>query len=181
MTAHKKLLLASTVLFVLAFSLTQTSQADDANAANSTAEDKLPAFLSEVIGLDLTKYNITNEGYGVSYPPEFGGLVKRENIIFTLESNNSKIPAAATFDNGFISWLHFYPSSGSMIYAKQPSTDALDESRNILQRYQLFCQNHGINASHVAPAHNMLNSIPDSPTDKAFSGNINNMSDFTPC
>jgi hypothetical protein len=60
----------------------------------------------------------------------FGGLVKEENIIFTLDSRNSKIAVAAVFDNGYVSWINFYPLSGSMIYAKQPSTNAIGESKS---------------------------------------------------
>lgn len=180
MRISKPIVAVMFALFVLTALLAQISRADVTSAANSTAKDKLAVFMSEVIGLDLTKYNITNEGYGVSYPSEFGGLVKREHVIFTLDSSDSKIEAGAVFDNGFIYWINFNPLSGSMIYTTQPSTDALVESRSMLQRYQAFAQKCGINASHITSALNLLSSVPDAPPANAYSGNFNSMSDFTP-
>lgn len=175
----KRAVLPLSLIFLAASCmLIQTFRADVVDAANVTAEEMLPAFLSDVIGLDLSKYHKTNEGYSTSYPPEFGGLIKREQLGFTLESGDSTIPVAAMFDNGFIRWIYFYPLSGSMIYAKQPSTFALDESRSILQRYQTFCQEYGLDASHVVSFLKMANSLADSPPAKTYLGIINNMTDF---
>jgi hypothetical protein len=169
------------ILFVLPTTLIQPLAADVTAVANAPINEKLPAFMGEVIGINLTKYNITNEGYGESYPPEFGGQVKREQGILTLEeSNTSEISVAAMFDNGSVSWLHFYPISGPMMYTTQPSTDALVESRNILQRYQVFCQKYGINSSHITTELSMFNSLPASPPASGSSSNLNQMSDFTP-
>jgi hypothetical protein len=154
-----------------------------ANAVNTTetsAEDKLPSFLSEVIGLDLAKYDIVNEGYGVSFPSEFGGLVKEESIIFTLEFEDSRIAVSGVFDNGFPSWINFYPLSGSILYANLPSTDSLEESKSILQRYRSFAQTYGINTAYIDSALTLLSDVPDSPPALASSGNFNNISDFTP-
>jgi hypothetical protein len=179
MKINKTIGAIAVIFFVQIAILSQTSQADIANSANTSTKEKLPVFLSEVIGLDLTKYNKTNEGYSVSYPSEFGGLVKREQTSFKLESKSSNISAAGIFDNGLVFWIYFYPINGSMIYSKQPSTDALDESKNIFQRYHTFCQRYNIDCSHVATAINMCDQLPTSTSTKS-SGNINQMKDFIP-
>lgn len=167
-------------LFVLTAMLVQASRRDVASASNPTVKDMLPAFISEVIGLDLTQYNITNEGYSVSYPSEFGGLVKREHAGLTLESNDGKVLVSCMVNNGLICWLHVNHLNGSLVYAAQPSTDALVESRSILQRYQIFAQKYGINAVDVAAALNLLSSVPGAPPADEYSSNFNKISDFTP-
>lgn len=178
MKTNKMICAVAVFLFVLNVILIGTSRADI--PADATAKDKLPIFLKDVIELDLTKYNKTNEGYDVSYPSEFGGLVKEEHITFTLEFENRKVPVSTVFYNGYIAWLNFYPINGSLIYKTQPSKDALDESRNILLRYQEYCHNYGVNASHVTSALTLLNSVPASPSTLSSSPNINGISNFTP-
>jgi hypothetical protein len=140
----------------------------------------LPAFLSDVIGLDLTQYNRTNEGYGVSYPSKFGGLVKEESPSFTLDYNDYKITVGSVFDNGLPSWIHVHVLNGSLFYVTPPSTDALVESRNILQRYQVFAEKYGINAVNVTAALNLLNCVPEEPQVYGNPANFNGISNFTP-
>ncbi len=168
-------------LFVLsAAMLIQTSSAVTVNTSDTTAKEKLPAFLSDVIGLDLAKYNRTNEGYSVSYPSKFGGLVKEESLSFTLDSNDYKITVGSVFDNGFPSWISVRVLNGSLTYATQPSTDALVESRNIIQRYHFFAQNYNISTVDLTSTLNLLSSVPDSPPINGDSTNFNRMSDLTP-
>jgi len=165
------------VLLIVAVSLVQISRADP---VDFTAKDKVPAFLSEVVGLDLTKYNITREGCSVSYPSYYGGLVKDEVISFTLESNSSKISVMGILDNGFIYGIIIRPITGSIMYARQPSTDALDESRNILQRYKTFAENYGFDTSHIAPALTLLNNATRASSASADLYMLNNITGFVP-
>ncbi len=150
------------VLLFLVVMLVQTSKAD---TANSTAKDVMPAFLSEVVGLDLTKYNITNEGYGFTYPSEYGGKIKEENLSFDLISSEGTIRVMGMFLDGFI-WGIFVdaPTNGSMFFKHQPSTNALDESRNILQRYKVFADNYGFGTSHIDSALTLLNNATRAPS-----------------
>ena len=150
----KKINATAIVLLFLAIPLIQISRTD---AVDFTAKDMMPAFLSEVVGFDLTNYNITNEGYNVSYPSYYGGLVKDEVIRFTLESNSSEINVMGIFNNGFIYGIVIHHINGSIMYSRQPSTNALDESRNILQRYKTFAQNYGFDISHIDSALTLLN------------------------
>ena len=169
--SKKKLSAAAVVLLIVAVSLVQTTKAYSVDTTNATAKDKLPVFLSEVIGLDFTKYNVTNQGYSVSYPSNYGGLVKDEVISFTLESSSSKISVMGIFDNGFIYGIIFRPIDGSVIYSQQPSTNVLKESENIIQKYQTFAKNYGIDTSHLTPALSILNSVTDLTTSSIISGN----------
>ena len=76
------------VLLFLSLLLVQTSKAE---STDSTAEEKMPEFVGEVFGLDMTKYSITDEGYGFHYPPEYGGVAKEESMTFNLVSNKGTI------------------------------------------------------------------------------------------
>ncbi len=80
----KKRSYAVVALMIIVFPLIQTSGAESADLA---AKDLVPMFLTDVIGLDMTKYNKTNEGYGLDYPSYYGGEVKEENFFFELVSN----------------------------------------------------------------------------------------------
>ena len=154
-------------------------------------------FLSDVLGIDMTKYAITNEGYGVKYPSEYGGAVKRESISFTLNETDSQTPletnnenpfwqaptgqitVGATFLNGYIFWLNINPMYGSVIYRQQPSTSAVAETRNILERYKAYAAKYGMDNTHVTLALSLLEKASDGP---AASGTHNfcDLSGFTP-
>jgi hypothetical protein len=169
------------IVFLLVTQLTPhflTAHAETSPTADAIVQEKLSSFLSDVIGLDLPQYNITNEGYGVSYPSRFGGVVKEEHLSFTLDSNDYKITVGSVFDNGF-PWIQIRALNGSLIYKTQPSKDALVEVRNIIQRYQVFAEKYGIDTVDTAAALNLLSSIPDMPQ-AGGSYNFNGMSNLTP-
>jgi hypothetical protein len=42
------------------------------------------------------------------------------------------------------------------LFKHQPSTDAVDESRNILQRYKTFAESYGFETSHIDQALTLL-------------------------
>jgi len=175
--SKEKMSAAAMVLLILAVSMVQISRADP---VDFTVKDMMPAFLSEVVGLDLTKYNITKEGYSVSYPSYYGGLVKDEVISFTLEYNSSKIGVMGILDNGFIYGIIIRPINGSIMYARQPSTNALDESRNILQRYKIFAENYGLGTSHIDSALTLLNNATRASSASADLHLLNNITGFVP-
>lgn len=142
------------------------------------AEEKLQKFLSEVLGIDMAKYNMTNIGSGFNYPLWFSGVVKEEGVNFYLESNDSMISVSSFFDNGILTWLTVHVMNGSIIYARQPPTNALDETRNILQRYQIFAENYAIGTAHLTSAINLLSSVKLSSN--ATLNMLNNLTGFVP-
>ncbi len=165
------------VLFFLVVMLVQTSGAD---TVDSTVKDMVLVFLSDVVGLDLTKYNITNEGYYSDYPPYYGGEVKEEVLSFDLISSEGSLSVMGIFYNGFIYGLVVYHVSGSMMYSRQPAANAVDESRNILQRYKSFAEDYGFGTSHVDSALTMLNNDTTAPSLNADLHLFNNITGFVP-
>jgi hypothetical protein len=171
------MIIASLVLPLTLFQL----RTNMANATEITAKDKLPAFLSDVIGLDLTKYNTTEEGYGTSYPPEYGGVAKVEQFGLTLaDANGDTITVGSEFVNGFPTWIHVRALTGLLHYAIQPQKDALAESRNIFERYAVFAQKYNIDTANMSLALSLLSKAPSAPSTSGDYSNFNKMSDFTP-
>jgi hypothetical protein len=168
------------VLLFLVVMLVQTSRAD---TANSTAKEKLPEFVSEVVGLDMAKYNITNEGYGFHYPSEYGGIAKEESMSFNLVSNKGTIFTVyvhGIFLNGFICLISVdAPTKGSMFFT-DPPTNALDESKNILQRYKTFAEKYGFDTSHIDSALNLLSNATSASSSSADLLLFNNLIGFVP-
>ncbi len=146
-----------------------------------TAKDMMQPFLSEVVGLDLTKYNITTEDYSFKYPSEYGGNVKDEHVYLELVSCEGNISVMGLFLNGFNGGIFVYPpTNGSMFFKHQPSTNALDESRNILQRYKTFAQNYGFDTSHIDSALTLLNSATIASSATTGLHTFNNIIGFAP-
>jgi len=174
----EKMSAVAIVLLILAVSLVQTSGADP---VDFTVKDMMPAFLSEVVGLDLTKYNITREGYSFEYPSEYGGNVKEEILNFDLVSSEGSISVMGLFLNGFNGGIFVYaPTNGSMFFKHQPSTNALDESRNILQRYKIFAENYGLGTSHLDSALTLLSNATRASSSSADLHTFNNITGFVP-
>ncbi len=153
--------------------------AETSATSDATAKEKLPAFLTQVLQIDLTKYNITTQNYIVRYPSQFGGTVKEDTEGYVLECNDSVTHVTGIFDNGLISWLNFSPLNGSIILSNLSSADALVEAKAIFERYLAYCQEFNLDAAHIRTILAMLNNVPPSPANSGFTTNFNGMSDFT--
>ena len=160
--------------------LVQTLRAD---IADSTAEEKLPEFLSEVVRLNMGEYNITDEGYGFYFPSEYGGVVKEESVSFKLVSNRGTIYtvyADAIFLNGFIYSLHVDEPTDASMFFVDPPTNAFDASRNILQRYKTFAGKYGFDTLHIDQALNLLSNVAGASSPNGDSHLLNDTTGFVP-
>jgi hypothetical protein len=174
----KKISARIIVLLILTGMLIPISKA---TTQNSTARELMPVFLSDVVGLDLTKYNITTEDYNVKYPSEYGGNVKDEYAYLDLASSEGTISVMGLFLNGFNGGIFVYqPTIGSMFFKHQPSTNALDESRNMLQRYKAFAQNYGLETSHIDQALAMMNNATGASSASTNLNMFNKITGFVP-
>jgi hypothetical protein len=168
------------VLLFLVAMLVQTPRAD---IANSTAERKLPEFVSEVVRLNMTEYKITDVGYGFFFPSEYGGVVKEESMSFKLVSNRGatySVCVDAIFLNGFIYSLHVDEPTDASIFFVNPPTNALDESRNILQRYKTFAEKYGFDTSHIDQALTLLSNVTGASSAHGDSNLLNGITGFVP-
>jgi hypothetical protein len=101
-----------------------------------TASEKALSFLTDVVKIDVAKYNATASEITVSYPSDLGGLAKVEGG-YTLESNGEKTHVTYTFIDNILDYFHVYPIKGVPLYSEPPSVDVLKWADAILQRYQV--------------------------------------------
>ncbi|MDR0318845.1 MAG: hypothetical protein LBI09_02280, partial [Nitrososphaerota archaeon] len=124
-----------------------------------SAKDKLPALLSDVFGLDLSKYTITEERYKPRY--EYGGVVEVEYCGFTLvDGKGGVVSVMSEFYNGFPEWVMISPSTGSLYYAIEPPKRSVEKMENILERYVTFAQKYDIVTLDVSLAFDLLSKAP---------------------
>jgi hypothetical protein len=150
------------------------------SATDSTppAKEKLQVFLTDVLSIDISKYTVTTEGFGVSYPSELGGSVKQENGLIYYNSTTSMLSVQAIFRNGYIDWIYVKSLDRPIIYSQQPSTSANEETRTILERYETYAQKYGLATDHITLALNMLNGVSDAPPTSEPNQNFGNISNF---
>ena len=127
-----------TILFVLAVVLTvPVSQVPAVYAKELTTEEQALSFLEDVVMLDLEKYNVTVktsfENYSYSW-----GVLPRGSVRCTLQSNESVLRAAFTFENYTLAWFSLYIDEGSPFFTQPPSTNILERVDTFLQRYQNY-------------------------------------------
>ncbi len=175
MPMNKKAFVATILLLTLLIPIAtepQTNQSAKAETANSAVQDKLTAFLNEVLGIDSSSYELTTPSYGYSYPSTYGGLDKEELASFTLNSSDGDaIHALSIFDNGYPSLIDF-SLYGSVATDQQYSTNTLEKVQSIILRYQTFAQNYSIDTSEIAQALNMLSNVATLTTSNVTQGNM---------
>jgi hypothetical protein len=121
-------------VFSLLFSVT-SSAAEDVKVYS--ALDKLPAILSDVFGLDLSKYAITNPRSGTHY--EYGGFVEVENCAFELvDIKGDALQASGIFFNGFPYSADISVVDGSFFYLVEPPKGSVEELQMFLNGIQLL-------------------------------------------
>ena len=158
----KKFHVALVLAVVLAFPLLQVPSA---YSAEWSAPEKVLSFLTDVVRLDMTKYNATLVSNGVEYPSDLGGLP--EDIgKYTLESSESKIDVTYKFRNKTLVYCKINVLKGSPLYA-QPSTNILEAAKGLLDRYQTY-----EGTSHYQVMRNMLNRVNEIENMTITSGNV---------
>jgi len=150
------------VVSVFVFSLFSVCSGSFVGATTGfSAKDKLPALLSDVFGLDLSKYTITNEGYGVRY--EDGDFIEVEQYVFTLvDADGGTTYVGSEFYNGFPEWVNVDAKAGSMYYAIEPPNGSIEGMKNVFERYATFAQKYDIATIDTSLALNLLSKAPSS-------------------
>jgi hypothetical protein len=166
----KKMSVITVIALFAVMAVTQTATADSTTVP---AKEKLPAFLSEVIGIDLSKYQISNEGYAIHYPSGYGGKVKEEGASFILTANNSKIDVMSIFYNGYIYGITIFTDHNPMLYSQKPAADPIEQSKNILERYQKFSSDYQMDTPYLNTQLSMLRSFAGRAPENITSGNVN--------
>ena len=153
----KRFNVALVLAIVLALLLAQVPRA---YSAESSAPENALLFLTDVAGLDMTKYDAKLEK--VSSLPSGVGAPDLVFVKYALTSDGSKIEVICHLRNNAVSWCKLYPLEGSPLFA-QPATNALDAAKSFLDRYQTYS-----GVSHVQPMRKMLDTVAElTPMTKA--------------
>jgi hypothetical protein len=133
-----------------------------------TAKDKLPALLSDVIGLDLSKYTLIDHGYGTRY--DYGGRVYVENYsAYLVDEEGGEVSVQSMFYNGFPDWLLITPlaadgvyvkHAGSLYYAIEPPNGSVADLQNVFERYVAFAQKYDIVTLEVSSVLDLFSQAP---------------------
>ena len=206
---HRRAALVSVLVLGLFFQVSNvySSELDDNLelyeflSSESTANAKFFDFLSNVVGLDLTKYSVVPpesvppgfEGlsplefykklseYVSTLPPvnvtrfdHFGGLVEEESPNFDFAYKNCTFDAMSILYNGHMNFLKIRSyDEEDYVYSEAQPTDTLGRAKVILQRYQTFFQrNYGKEASYLVPMLDILNSVDELSTTEFTKGNV---------
>ncbi|MDR0372570.1 MAG: hypothetical protein LBI79_03275 [Nitrososphaerota archaeon] len=103
-------------------------------AATVTAEDKTLTFITDVLQLDLTKYDAALSVQSVDYL-EAG--IRQEHVKYDLKAIESQGSALCIFNDGSLAACMASVTTGAILYTKQ-SENIVDRTRGILERYQTY-------------------------------------------
>ena len=159
----KKLHVALVLVVVLALPLLQVPKA---YSTEWSAPDKALSFLEDVVNLDMTKYNTTLDGHFVDYRSDLGGITQ-EDVMYTLESDGSKLVAALAFINKTLDWCILDVLEGSPLFAPPPPTNVIDNAKVFLQRYQTYT-----GASYLQVMRDMLDTVDEIENMTTTVGNV---------
>lgn len=147
-------------IFVILLMLLVVTQVPRSQALSSSSEEKALYFLSEVIGLDMSKYS----AQVILHSQENNG---KEHITIRLNSFLSgQIDAEFMFFEGKLGTCILNPPFGSLLYS-QSNPDQINATRHILENYQ-----HWLNDSQVQEMINLLSKVSLIRNATDFSGNL---------
>jgi len=166
MKTLEKIFLVAPLLLVVMFLFLVVVAPSTLQHSELSAEEKAIAVMTDVIGLDLTKYNV--ELYNNN--SRFYGCLFREYVDYNLESNESEMQVIITFGNHTLThWdLGYIDSSPlSPLYVEPLPNNTLDAVKETLQRYHAYSQ-----ASIVEEALNVLDTVTELKTMNATLGDL---------
>jgi len=126
--------------------------------------EKALSILSDVFGLDLSHYNVTLR----VTEPQTG----QSAVVYTLESDDSVVSAHSLFIGDSFEYCNLYIDKGSPVYIQESSTDLLEQSRTVLQRYRSFVTQNGKSADYIFQMQELLNHVSEPKTTSITEGNM---------
>ncbi len=128
---NKKL---SAIFFLII--ITSVGTLSVAYSATTTIKENALSFISNVLPLDMTKYNSTLTQYGLT-PPSAEGYPTTELVDYTLEANESKLVASCSFSDKVFTGCLLIVQKGSIL-SEKPSDNLIDSARSFLEKYQAY-------------------------------------------
>ena len=137
----RNLLLTTFFLVTLLTFTTYTTLIPSVSALQPTnPQQKGIAILSDVVGLDLTKYSITTKTSQQNTSAPNPIVLSQEDVSYELVSSENKLKLLCTFANGNLRIMHVLENVGSPSLVK-PSTSILEMAKDFLENYQTYTNN----------------------------------------
>lgn len=134
---------------------------DEFNAQTRTLQ-----FLSDVVMLDLSRYEVKLGYDRVKIDSHLGGA-PREEVLYNISSSDSYCIASCKYINGVYSHCLIGWNKGSPIYTQPQPTNPVDFAKAVLERFQAF-----IGSPRYQPLIDMLDVINQTGTTTVVSGNF---------
>jgi hypothetical protein len=132
MAKNSKLLFTTFFLSMLLAASAYTTLVSNVNAAELTLQQKGETVLSDVVGVDLTKYTTVIAEH---LQDAYLGVLPLSEMQYTLQSNESTLNIAYTFVNGNLQRIHVLEGKGSPITIK-PSNTPVEMAKDFLNNFQ---------------------------------------------
>ncbi len=150
-----------------------------ASSADFTDTEKAYAFLTDVVQLDLSKYQPQIKHVGTLPMSGIGEI----NEVYGSLINETIFPEGGSSANlNFIVWLkngvpYYLSMSGhqnnNLYYTQKQPDNALDTSKAFFDRYKTYLTNYcNVDASYLQPMIDMLNNVTQLSSNTVSSGNI---------
>lgn len=111
------------------------------NAEVSSAQAKVETFTENTLPIDKSQYNITLDGYYVSYPPSIKDRelnnYKQEHYRYSAVSDKSELSISYTVENGFLTTCVVNVKKGAVL-TDQPYSNLNDAVTSFLEKYQSY-------------------------------------------
>jgi hypothetical protein len=140
---RKRRSLFSVILFsLLMISCVCTSTISPVYAATDTLEPKGLTIINDVVGLDITKYDVTTKEYPHYNASSYRSVVPQETIDYDLTCEGGKVRILCTFANRDLQILHVLENEGEPSLTKAVSnTSIVDSAKAFLGNYQKYTAN----------------------------------------
>lgn len=133
----KQKIICGLLLTVLSISCAYVSFIPNVQAAEKTAQQNGLTMMHDVVGLDLTKYEIVIQESSIS--PEHLGGVLQENILYNLTSAKSKLRVVYGFADGTLQGIYVLENTGAPILTKSvDNNDAVAGAKDFLSNYEKY-------------------------------------------
>ena len=143
-------------------------------ASALTVDQKSTAIISDIYGIDLSKYEVIVNASGTSNEEftAFGSGGTLQFGQYTLVNSESIVYFTFEFVNGYLWYCTLTNIKGTPIYASTVSANVINQSKNILSNYQTFAvHNYASDTSYVSTAKTMLNDVSELKTTNLTSSN----------
>lgn len=153
------------VLVLVAFLVIPILQISGAYAVEPTVQEKTTAFLSDVLLLDMSQYDVKLLSYGEPLYSTDG--IIQEEVRYELLHDDNKVDATVIFENGVFSWCQISHGKDSLLYTKSQPPNVIDAAKGLIERYQLYSK-----SSHFQELIDVINTVDEVKSTTVTLGNV---------